>query len=92
MVKPSDGILSKWRTILGLIFIYIAMWFDWQWAWGVLFLLWVIPDLMTGVTYFMEPIEKKEHSVLYWIIIVSWILMSLYSIASLFVPELAYYQ
>jgi|GEM_PF-6448055 len=59
---------------------------------GILFLLWVIPDLISGVTYFMEPIEKKEHAILYWVIIVSWILMSMYSIASLFVPALAYYQ
>jgi len=81
----------KWRTILGLIFIYIAMWFNWQWAWGVLFLLWVIPDLFTGVTYFMEPVAKKEDPILYWIIIVSWILMSLLSMATLIFPEWKYY-
>jgi len=92
MTKSSNSISSKWRTILGLIFIYIAMWFNWQWAWGILFLLWVIPDLITGVTYFMEPVEKKENPILYWVIIVSWILMSVYSIATLFMPELAYYQ
>jgi len=91
MTKSSDAISTKWRTILGLIFIYIAMWFNWQWAWGILFLLWVIPDLFTGVTYFMEPVEKKAYPVLYWIIILSWILMSIYSMATLFFPEWAYY-
>ena len=91
MVKNSNSSSIKWRTILGLIFIYLAMWFNWQWAWGVLFLLWVIPDLITGVTYFMEPIEKKEHPILYWVIIISWILMSLYSMATLFFPEWKYY-
>jgi len=80
MAKPTKSTSIKWRTIIGLIFIYLAVWFNWQWAWGILFLLWVIPDLFTGVTYFMEPIEKTENPMLYWIIIVSWILMSFYSI------------
>lgn len=92
MATASNTTSFKWRTILGLIFIYIAVWFNLQWAWGILFLIWVIPDLITGVTHFMEPIAKKEHPFLYWIIIVSWILMSLYSMATLFIPELAYYQ
>jgi len=83
---------TKWRSILGLIFIYLAVWFNWQWAWGVLFLLWVVPDLLSGVTYFMEPISKKENPILFWIIILSWILMSVYLIATLIFPEWAYYQ
>lgn len=91
MTKSSNVFSTKWRTILGLIFMYVAMWFNWQWVWGILFLLWVIPDLFTGVTYFMEPIEKTEYPILYWIIILSWILMSLYSLATLFFPDLAYY-
>lgn len=82
----------KWRSILGLVFIYLAMWFNWEWAWGVLFLLWVIPDMITGVTYFMEPIDKRDNPILYWIIIISWLLMSFYSLAALFFPSWQYYN
>ena len=81
----------KWRTILGLFLMYIGIWYNWQWVWGVLFLIWVIPDLFSGVTYFIEPISKKENHVLYWIIVVSWLLMSAYSFALLFFPEWKYY-
>lgn len=81
----------QWRTVLGLILLYIAMWYDWQWAWGVLFLAWVLPDLFSGVTYFIEPVDKRDSPVLYWIIIISWIVMSLYSFLTLFFPEWAYY-
>ena len=81
----------KWRSILGLVLIYLAMWYDWQWVWGVLFIIWVIPDLLSGVTYFMEPIEKKENPILYWIIVVSWLLMSVYSFTPLLFPEWKYY-
>ncbi len=82
----------KWRSILGLIAIYLAMWFNWQWIWGILFLLWVIPDLISGVTYFMDPVTKKDDPILYWVIMLSWLLMCAYSIASAFMPELKYYQ
>jgi len=82
----------KWRSIVGLIIVYIAVWFDLQWVWGILFLIWVVPDLMTGVTYFMEPIFKEENPWLYWLIVISWILMSAYSIAFLFFPEWKYYM
>lgn len=81
----------KWRTILGLILVYVAMWFNWQWIWGVLFIFWVIPDILSGVTYFIEPIEKIKHPILYWVIILSWILMSVYSFLPLLFPEWKYY-
>lgn len=73
----------KWRTIVALILMYIAIIMNWEWAWGILFLYWVIPDLFTGVTYFVEPIYKKEHPNLYWLIVISWILLALYSLSAL---------
>lgn len=81
----------KWRTILGLILIWLATWFNLQWIWGILFLIWVVPDLMSGVTHFLEPIEKAENPILYWLIMASWLVMCAYSIATLFMPELNYY-
>jgi len=81
----------KWRTIIALVLMYIAMLMNWTWAWGILFLLWVVPDILSGMTYFIEPIEKKEHPLLYWIIIVSWILMAIYSFSTLFIDYNLYY-
>ncbi len=74
----------KWRTITALVLMYIAILMNWEWAWGILFLFWVIPDIFSGVTYFIEPIIKKENPMLYWVIIVSWILMAVYSLSTLF--------
>ncbi|MEM8906440.1 MAG: hypothetical protein AAGD05_01235 [Bacteroidota bacterium] len=91
MNHSSSPSTIKWRTLLGLGFMYLAIGFDWQWAWGILFLLWVVPDLMQGVTYFIEPIEKQKYPILYWLIMASWILMGLYSVSTLFFPEWAYY-
>lgn len=82
---------TKWRTIIALIIMYITVYFDWQWAWGVLFLIWVVPDIFTGTTYFIEPINRKENPILYWVIIVSWILMAFYSISTLWIDYEQYY-
>lgn len=76
---------TKWRTIIALILMYIALFMNWEWAWGVLFLLWVIPDLFSRVTFFIEPIQRNKNPILYWIIIVSWILMATYSLSTLFI-------
>ncbi len=81
----------KWRTIIALILMYVAIIMNWQWAWGILFLLWVIPDLTSGVTYFIEPIDKRKNRFLYWFIIISWILMAIYSFSVLFIDYEQYY-
>lgn len=91
MKKDSRKKKIKWRTILGLLFMYLAMWYNWQWAWGVLFLIWVIPDIISGVTYFIEPVERSSEPILYWVIIISWVLMSLLSLSVLLFPEWQYY-
>ncbi|MBA6157320.1 hypothetical protein H3Z83_12450 [Tenacibaculum sp. S7007] len=81
----------KWRTIIALVLMYIAILMNWEWAWGILFLFWVIPDIFSGVTYFIEPISRKENTILYWVIIISWILMAVYSLSTLFINYSQYY-
>ena len=74
----------KWRTILGLILVWVATILNWEWIWGVLFLIWIIPDFFTGVTYFIEPITKKDNPLLYWLIMISWVALSVLTIATIF--------
>lgn len=74
----------KWRSIIGLVLVYIAVFFNWYWLWGVLFLYWIIPDFFTGVTYFMEPISRQENPILYWAILLTWLALSLYLLATPF--------
>ena len=68
----------KWRTIVGLILMYIAVALNWQWIWGVLSLYWVLPGLYAGVTYFIEPIDRRENPILFWIIALTWIGFSIF--------------
>ena len=82
---PSKTPSIKWRTIIAIVLMYVAIIMYWEWVWGILFLIWVIPDLFRGVTYFIEPIAKDENPVLYWIIVLTWLLMSVYSLSTLFI-------
>ena len=66
----------KWRTILGLLLMYVAVALNWQWMWGAFGLYWIIPDFFSGVTYFIEPIARKENPILYWLIIITWVAFS----------------
>lgn len=75
---------TKWRTIVALILMYLIVLMNWEWAWGILFLIWVIPDLFSGNTYFIELITKKENPILYWCIVITWLAFSLYSFSTLF--------
>lgn len=81
----------KWRTITALILIYIAVFMGWEWMWGILFLYWVIPDVFSGITYFVEPIYKKETPNLYWVIVLSWVGMAVYSLSTLFIDYNYFY-
>ncbi|MEO0338466.1 MAG: hypothetical protein AAF242_04555 [Bacteroidota bacterium] len=89
MAKSPSAPSRNWRSIIGLFLLYIAILFNLEWIWGILFLLWVIPDIFSGVTYFIEPVTKNDNPFLYWLIIVTWLLLSMYSLLLPFFPQLA---
>ena len=76
----------KWRTILGLALIYLTVFLypNYQWIWAILFLYWVIPDLFTRTTYFIEPIHRNENAIVYWLIVVTWLALSVYILVEAF--------
>lgn len=82
---------TKWRTIVALFIMYIALINSWEWAWGVLFMLWVIPDIRRKTTFFIEEISEYKSPTLYWIIVVTWILLSIYSFSTVIVDYNQFY-
>ena len=73
-IKPA----LKWRAGLGLVGVYLIVLLEQDWAWGLLFLFWVIPDLKSRVTYFIEPITRASNPVLYWATVLTWLGLSSY--------------
>jgi len=78
----------KIRALIGLAIVICAVLFNLTWLWGVLFLLWVIPDIISGITYFFEPLTRKENPILYWLTIGTWVLLSLFILVDEFAPQI----
>jgi len=74
--QHRDGGKSKWRTIVGLLIVYVAAVVNWQWIWGVFSLYWITLDFFTGVTYFIEPVYRENNPILYWVILMTWVAFS----------------
>lgn len=74
----------KLRTIVALVVIYVAVGLNLTWAWGLLFLVWLIPDLRSGHTYLVEPIDRRTNPILSWFIMISWIWMAIYLLLGIF--------
>ena len=74
--KQSSPI--KWRALSGLLLVALAVLLEANWFWGLLFLLWVIPDIKNGSTHFFEYVERHQNPITYWLIMATWVLLSLY--------------
>lgn len=73
-----DQLLQHKRTLIGLVLIYAAAATNQNWMWGLLYLFWLIPDLLTGETHFIEHLQRDEQPALYWIVMATLLLLSLY--------------
>lgn len=78
----------KWKALLSLTLIIIAIVFVLTWLWGVIILVWVIPDVISGKTYLSELVLRKETPILYWAIIFVWLFLAFYLLADHFSPNL----
>ncbi|WP_299549278.1 hypothetical protein [Seonamhaeicola sp.] len=74
--------MKKWKTVLSLVFMGLAVYFDWQWFWAVFILLGLIHVIRSGEIHFVEAVSKKETPGLYRIMIIIWSLLALYSIVN----------
>lgn len=72
----------KKRAMLGLLLVIVAVIWELDWLWGVIFLAWVIPDLISKETHFFEQVTRTENPILYWSIMITWIVLSVYLLLS----------
>ena len=68
----------KWRSLIGLIGIYLMILSKQNWGWGALFLFWVLSDLKSGTTYFIEPLSRRSNPFLCWVVVLTWVVLSVY--------------
>ena len=70
----------KWKTIVALAIVYVAVIMGWSWVWGLLFIMWTIPALYSGHTHLVEEINRDENPLLFWLIVGTWLILSVYMI------------
>ena len=73
--RASGGI--RWLTLVALAIVVLALIFDLNFIWGLLFLFWAGPSLFTGVAFLVEPIHRSENPWLFWTIVTLWLGLSL---------------
>lgn len=82
--KTQSKSISQWRVWLGVLAVITVTIADWQWFWGIIFLFWILPDIRNRITYFIEPVERDVNPILYWVIVSTWIVLSILSFSTLF--------
>lgn len=80
---------SKLPTVVALAALLIATWMDWQWVWGVFFLYWAVLGIATGQAFVVRTVDQDESPLLFWMISVTWLVLSALSIFYDLFPETA---
>lgn len=72
--------MKHWKTILSLILMAFAIYFNWEWFWAVFIFLGLLNMLKSKSIHFVEEVSREKAPKLYWIMIIIWSLLALYSI------------
>ena len=75
---------EKWRTVVALIPLIIAVVMQWWWFFTLLFVLQIIFSISSGKVEYVEEVKKEEHPILFWIVIAVWTFLACYSLSYYF--------
>lgn len=62
----------KWFTVLALVVLGVASYYEWYWVWGILFVFWAVTSIQGGQAFIVENISRRQNPVLFWLITVMW--------------------
>ncbi len=74
--SPRKRAPIAWKTLVGLVLIFIELWLNTGIIWGGLMLIWAILGVHSGQTYILELLERQKHPVLFWMVIHVWLLFA----------------
>ena len=78
----------QWRVGALLAFLWLALFMNWYWPWGLLFLYWTVFSILSGETALVDTIRRGEHPGLFWAIIVTWTVIGVLLVLFDLTPEL----
>lgn len=72
--------LFPYKPLVALVVIFVSLALSWYGIFGVLFLLFAYHDIRSGHTYLFDVVYKKNNPLLFWVIVGTWVLLSIVSI------------
>lgn len=72
--------MKKWKTIVALALLVLAVIFEWNWFWAFFILMGLLNVLKSKTIHFVEEVSLEETPRLYWIMISIWSFLALFSI------------
>lgn len=84
--------MSGIRTInyIALPVLLVATGFGLYWVWGLLFIWWVVPAIISGQALLVFEIYRDEDPLLYWAVTALWAVLGLMIVAASLFPQYAY--
>lgn len=80
---------TRWPTVAAMAILLLATIMEWYWVWGVLFLYWTIAAFVMGQAFVVQTIRRDEHSVLFWFVSITWLVLAILFILSDLFPDTA---
>lgn len=71
--------MKKWRTLVALLLLVLAVIFEWNWFWALFILVGLLHTIKSKKIHFVEEVSLNENPKLYWIMVIIWSLLALYS-------------
>lgn len=74
--------MKNWKSIIALAVMPFAFYFNLvEFYFAIIFLIWSIQGIKNKSVFFLDYISKNEHPILYWIITITWLVLSFMSLA-----------
>jgi len=77
--------MKKWKTLVALVPLILAIVMKWWWFFTLLFLLQIAFALLEGKVDYVEEVKKSEHPIIYWLVIGVWVFLGGISLSYYFV-------
>ena len=72
--------MKYWKTVTALLIMPLAFYFNWtEFYFAIIFLIWSIQGIRTHTASFLDNIHKEENPFLFWVINMTWIILSILS-------------
>lgn len=77
----------RWVNVIALAVLLVALWMDWLWVWGILFIYWTVPAFRTGEVHLVGSVPRATQPVVFWLVTVLWIVLGVLVILWDLAPE-----